>query len=478
MGHPDNSPLVQHSVFRNLLLAMVAFGIMVGLIFPPFASLALHSKRALSLTFFAMCIGAGFVVGLVNFCLFRMVVSRQLAHLVTGMRKVLASVARAETGGDLGRDWQLAITSNDAIGDIEISFNDMAAAIARRLSFEQLSRTLHTRLSSSVELEDIAGNLLSALMTITKAQLGVIYGNASGEFQLLDSSGIDRSDEVPTILDDSMGAIRQAVTSHEVLTISPVATDLSWLKQSSPLGKFRVESLIIAPLFFEQQPVGIAALALAQRSLQADQLERLEAIRTQFAAYLQNALLHRRIRDLAALDGLTGILNRRFGMRRLTEITGQAFRHGTPFSVLIIDIDHFKTLNDTFGHDAGDAVLKKIGNTLEGATRSGDVACRYGREEFMVALSGTGFEDGLGAAERLRRHIEALEVEHAGRRLSVTASFGVVTWPMTRASTPEELVSTADKALYAAKESGRNRVFVTLEGQPQSVDEARSWQAG
>ena len=451
---------------------MVAFGIVVGLVFPPFAALVLDTQRALSLDFFLMCVAAGFLVGLINFLLFRVVVSRQLAYLAAGMKKVLASVSRAERGGDINGEWKLAITSNDAIGDIEVTFNEMTGAIARRLNLEHLSRDLHTRMSNSVEMSEVSASLLQGLIRVSEAQVGLLYGNFNGEFRLIDNIGIDRGDDLPEVLDEKLGSLQNAVDTNAVLTIAPLADELPWLKQSSPLGSFAPKSIVIIPLLFEQQPVGLAALALPGEGLGALQAERVEIIRTQFTSYLQNAILHSRVRDLAALDDLTGILNRRFGLRRLEEIAGQAFRHGTAFSVMMLDIDHFKNLNDTFGHDAGDAVLRRISSDFEASVRSGDVACRYGGEEFMITLAGTGFEDALRVADRLRRRVEAHEVEWRQHRLSVTSSIGLVTWPMTRASTPEELITAADRALYAAKEAGRNRIYVTIEGRTVPAAEA------
>jgi diguanylate cyclase (GGDEF)-like protein len=442
---------------------MMAFGVVVGLIFPPFAALILGTRRALAPDFFLMCVAAGLLVGIINFLLFRMVVSRQLARLAVGMRTVNANVSQAVRAGTIEGDWQLEITSDDAVGEIERSFNDMADAVERRLTLEQRSGRLHTRLSNSVELSKVATQLLQALLDVSDARAGLLYGNLNGEFRMLHNLGIDRGDDLPEVLDGSLGAIAHALDTERVITLSPLeAGSPPWLRQSSPFGSLAIEGVAVLPLLFERQPVGLAVLALTQPSLDERQNEHLELLRTQFAPYLQNAILHDRLRNLAALDDLTGILNRRFGLRRLEEVAGQAFRHGTPFSVLLLDIDHFKDLNDTYGHDAGDAVLKRVGSALDASVRSGDIACRYGGEEFMVVLAGTGVEDALRASERLRRQIETQEITWREHRLTVTASIGVVTWPVLRAATPAELVTAADRALYSAKGAGRNRVHTDV----------------
>jgi diguanylate cyclase (GGDEF)-like protein len=207
-----------------------------------------------------------------------------------------------------------------------------------------------------------------------------------------------------------------------------------------------------------------------QEDLELETVQILNALRTQSAPYLQNAMLHRKVKDLAALDDLTMILNRRFGLRRLQEEFSRSVRHGVPVSVLMIDIDHFKTFNDTFGHDAGDAVLRRISETLESNLRSGDVICRYGGEEFLVVAPGTGLNDAAVLADRLRRIIETDQVAWGNQTLAVTVSIGMATWPIERASISEELITAADKALYHAKDRGRNCIAMARGEEILSMD--------
>lgn len=232
------------------------------------------------------------------------------------------------------------------------------------------------------------------------------------------------------------------------------------MSQSTPLGKFKPKSVILVPLRAKQRTVGIVALASNTGKPTDGQFESIEAIRSYGAPYLDNAILHQRIKNLAALDDLTMILNRRFGLRRLREEFSRGVRHGVPVSVLMLDVDHFKDFNDTYGHDAGDAVLKMVASRIEGSIRAGDMICRYGGEEFMAVAPGTGMNDAATFADRIRRMIETSELIWGEQRLSVTVSIGVATWPIARASVSDELISSADRALYAAKDFGRNQVAV------------------
>lgn len=158
--------------------------------------------------------------------------------------------------------------------------------------------------------------------------------------------------------------------------------------------------------------------------------------------------------EAAFTDHLTGLANRRRFERQLEREVGRVDRFAHPFSLLMIDIDSFKNLNDTFGHDAGDDAIRRIGRVLREGTRGIDLAARIGGEEFAVLLVETRREAGMEVAERLRAAIKALELPRAGR---ITASFGVAECPGD-AQTAAEILKAADVALYEAKRNGRDQV--------------------
>ncbi len=158
--------------------------------------------------------------------------------------------------------------------------------------------------------------------------------------------------------------------------------------------------------------------------------------------------------EAAFTDHLTGLANRRRFERQLEREVGRVDRFAHPFSLLMIDIDSFKNLNDTFGHDAGDDAIRRIGRVLREGTRGIDLAARIGGEEFAVLLVETRREAGMEVAERLRAAIKALELPRAGR---ITASLGVAECPGD-AQTAAEILKAADVALYEAKRNGRDQV--------------------
>lgn len=167
------------------------------------------------------------------------------------------------------------------------------------------------------------------------------------------------------------------------------------------------------------------------------------------------AELAARVRELDALatiDGLTGIANRRTFQARLEAECARSDRDNAPLALMLLDIDRFKSLNDTYGHPAGDEVLTMMGRVLVSSSRNTDLVARFGGEEFAVILINTDKSAARGAAERLRTRIEA---EHWPHR-SITVSIGIASWGL-GADTASKLINQADQALYSSKEHGRNR---------------------
>ena len=168
----------------------------------------------------------------------------------------------------------------------------------------------------------------------------------------------------------------------------------------------------------------------------------------------------RRMLEAALLDGLTKAFNKKYLMERLGTELAFAQRHRTPLSLIMIDVDHFKKVNDTFGHPVGDAVLVKLAEIVFQTVRKEDVFARYGGEEFAVLCRSIELKNAAVLAERLRERVAAAHVDHEGQAISVTVSLGVAGFPEVAAETPEKLLSAADEALYRAKSEGRNRVVL------------------
>jgi two-component system cell cycle response regulator len=167
---------------------------------------------------------------------------------------------------------------------------------------------------------------------------------------------------------------------------------------------------------------------------------------------------NRQLQEQANRDGLTGLYNHRYFHEQLSKDFLRARRYHESLSCVLLDIDHFKKFNDTFGHQTGDVVLTNLGHVIKDSIRDSDSAARYGGEEFALILHHADGSEAVYVAERLRQMVEDYWVHHKGNVLHITVSIGVATFPHRAIHDSKELVECADKALYKAKENGRNRV--------------------
>jgi two-component system cell cycle response regulator len=193
-----------------------------------------------------------------------------------------------------------------------------------------------------------------------------------------------------------------------------------------------------------------------------DRNELVARVRTQLRKKRYSDRLRQNVQlslEMAITDQLTGLNNRRYMTRHLDTLIMNAEKSVRPLAFLILDIDHFKSVNDTYGHDIGDEVLREFANRISANVRGIDLACRYGGEEFVVVMPDTDVEFAAAVAERLRRSVEAtpVPISRDPNRLNITISIGIA-GSNGRDDTAEKLLYRADQALYRAKREGRNRV--------------------
>ena len=267
--------------------------------------------------------------------------------------------------------------------------------------------------------------------------------------ELLAYQGPDADPSVEPHLD---GSVSDAWQRHSPVLLKKIdaATD----PQLAALLPF-AKNVVVLPLFAEGNPIGAAVVESEPR--RTGRIERrVVEMSAQFAAHaalaLRNSWLMHEVRRLADTDALTGIANRRTFEASLERELSRAVRNGEQVTLVMMDVDHFKNLNDTHGHQVGDEVLKHVAASLAGGCRDFDVAARYGGEEFAVILPSCSAAESLVAAERLRKGIS-----DSASPVPATASAGVATFP-THAGDAESLIKAADEALYESKRAGRDRV--------------------
>jgi diguanylate cyclase (GGDEF)-like protein len=288
--------------------------------------------------------------------------------------------------------------------------------------------------TNATDLEELQGKLATAR---DRAILTVITGNATGQlFKLKATMTIGRAPTCEIRLEDDGISRNHARVRCE--------GDEAWVEDlGSRNGTFvngdKIEQLV---------KIGDGDKI---------QVGRGTVLRFGFADSLDESF-HENMMSSALRDGLTKLFNKRYLMDRLDSELKFAQRHETALSLLMLDLDHFKQCNDTFGHLAGDACLATIASVLLKAVRNEDVVARFGGEEIAVVLRAIAIDGALQMAERLRKLVENTIIETGGKKLKATVSIGVAGFPSTPAKTVAELVEAADKALYRAKHAGRNRV--------------------
>lgn len=226
-------------------------------------------------------------------------------------------------------------------------------------------------------------------------------------------------------------------------------------------GFVETQSEMCVPLIFFGEKLGVLALdSAAKDAFQDEDIQPLESVADICAAAIQNANYFERMRQLAYVDGLTGIHNRRYFEMRIVEELERASRFQGRMALIMVDIDHFKRLNDEFGHLLGDEVLRCVAGLLKQQLRKVDMVCRYGGEEFAVVVPETTGDNAMVVAEKLRRQVECHPFPGVPR--PVTISCGVADYHL-HGLTRDEVVAAADGALYRAKQAGRNRVMAACQ---------------
>jgi diguanylate cyclase (GGDEF)-like protein len=219
-----------------------------------------------------------------------------------------------------------------------------------------------------------------------------------------------------------------------------------------------MESLLVLPLVVREEAIGtLIVAAKAPSAFGTSVRETLQALANQLAVALANARAVRQLEEMATTDGLTGCLNKRSFLEQMEQKLMAAQRFGRKLSVIVTDLDHFKAVNDTYGHATGDRVLQELGRVLKQVKRETDLVARFGGEEFCILCEETDARGAQLLAERVREELQGTELVTELGSLRVTASLGVATFP-DHARTAAELFAQGDKALYEAKSRGRNQV--------------------
>ena len=343
-------------------------------------------------------------------------------------------------------------------------------------------------MNSSTPLE----NVLEAIVNSTQGELGYMHCaiirkcvDEEGEFlRIIAQSNDGLIDRLNNFIGSPGIQTRRLNYSHESvfadtmrqrtiiqtksidLSLSSVLPDLPQETVNKIISNQPVKSVIVVPLIAQKQEFGWFCVFTAREELASAEMDFLGLFAKQIEMAITIADLFQAVREQAVTDALTGLYNRRYFEEALEKEVQRAKRQKQPFSIIGIDLDYLKKINDTYGHTFGDLAIKTIADVLKSNARSVDVPARIGGEEFNVLLPGINSEGAMIAAERIRKSIEAVEIDTIGH---ITGSLGVATY-FEHSEDVEELLELTDQAMYTSKRNGRNRVTIA-----EPVSET-SWQ--
>ena len=259
--------------------------------------------------------------------------------------------------------------------------------------------------------------------------------------------------------DEVKNAIKnnQIYQSKELVKlISGFIPEIDNSKVANFLKEAKMKSYILVPLLSKHTHFGSLIVFSSRENISSSELNFLGLFAKQIELAITIADLFQAVKEQAITDGMTGLYNRRYFEEYIKKEAIRAMRQNQKFTVIGIDLDHLKQINDTYGHNYGDIAIKAIAEVLKSNARSIDTAARMGGEEFNLILPGVDIEGGCIAAERIRKAIESVELEKIGH---ITASLGVATYP-DQSDDLEELLELTDQAMYESKRNGRNRVTI------------------
>jgi two-component system, cell cycle response regulator len=264
--------------------------------------------------------------------------------------------------------------------------------------------------------------------------------------------------------------IRKALNSKKTIIIKDAQKDPLMKDVKEIIAPIGIRSIVVIPVIFRDEVIGTLLLRTSRmrRSFTKREIELCIALANASANALYNALLHEklnrektRLESFAITDYLTGIYNIRYFYNRIEEEFSRTVRYRLPLSCIMFDIDHFKRINDNFGHRVGDIILREFAQLVKVHTRRSDVFARYGGEEFILLLPQTPVKGAVAEAERIRIAIKEHQFDAIRKKIDIAVSIGIACSPHKKIKNYDDLINLADNAMFVAKKKGRDRIVVS-----------------
>lgn len=373
-------------------------------------------------------------------------------------------------------DHHIPVRSRDEVGRLAVAFNEMRDRLSQTYSQlsssrDQLQRAVRRvgeTLRSTHDMNQMFESILNTAADAVDADAAILWRFNPTRSTLHMSLAVGTSDEDIAAIGVGEGVVG-FVAERAVPVLLP--------SQGGPRASRNepgFPATIAVPIYSEDRVTAILAAYRNddKREFSQQDLETVVFLAEQGGVAVENVLLHEEAQRLSLSDGLTGTWNRRYFQMQFRQVLATATRFDRPFSFLMLDLDHFKKLNDTYGHQRGDAVLIEFSRRVKETLREVDTFARYGGEEFIVLLPETDEVGARTTAEKIREAIRSQPFESEEEAHPVTASIGVASYPA-HGESFHGLVEAADKALYAAKQAGRDRVMVAGKPEPPNLKVAR-----
>lgn len=391
-----------------------------------------------------------------------------LARLITQPLEELSEGASAIAEGRF--DHRINVRSKDEVGQLASAFNDMTDRLGETVtelssSRDQLRRAIRRvgdTLRSTHDMKQMLSSVLNTTVDAIRADGAVLWMFGSTRQELYPARGVN-------VDLDELGRVKVGEGVVGLVAERSVNVLLPQHAGPRPTAAETTHPVTIAiPLYSQDRIMGVISVHRADPAdhFTEEEFDYVVFLGEQAGVAVENVLLHEEAQRLSITDGLTGVWNRRYFLMQFPQALAAAQRFQRPFSVLMLDLDTFKAINDTHGHQRGDAILVEFSKRVTRVIREVDTFARYGGEEFICLLSETDLQGARITAEKI---LDAIRSEPFGvpgeQPLSITVSIGVASYPV-HGETYKLLVGAADKALYRAKEGGRDRVCTATEPEP------------
>lgn len=434
---------------------MILSGIIIGIAFLPFSTymLGINTERVYSFTYILTCFASGIFVGLMSFLVVKVFILSAINRLSNKVNGITENILNYQKGNiknvDECEDCYVNLESNDVLGRIASKYNSLVHIIRSFFWHYEQTDEFFSILNRSLKIDDLDKNTVDFICSVTGAIAAEVYH-------------LTKNDELK---------IGYAKVVHTSLSKNKIQSLKDIIEEGKPISlrdyKIKVvefgtqdikpAEIIYLPIQYNNRGIGLFALYL-DTYITKEKRDLVEYILlNNYSLAYQNALAYEKMQNIAAFDELTDLYNRRFGMKRLQEEYERAKRANKCLCTVMFDIDHFKNVNDTYGHQAGDYILSSFAKILKDNFRIEDVVMRYGGEEFLCALSNSDIKSACQRIEYIRKEVSETTFNFRNIDIKITVSAGISSFSGEN-KTVEELIKETDERLYIAKNSGRNLV--------------------